>query len=360
MERDAASAAGVTPLPVRAPAMLPDADLDHVVGGVRAWERLRGARILVTGATGFVGKWLLASLLEADRRLDLGVSIVALSRDPAAFLRAAPAFGQTDAVEWVTGDVRDFALPRGRFGFVVHGATEVIGQGPPLELFDTIVTGTRRVLDCAVAAGAHDVLLLSSGAVYGRQPPELARVAEDFAGAPDLRGPGSAYGEGKRVADWLGALYAAQGGLGVKSARIYAQVGPHLPLDQQFAIGNFIGDALQGRPVRVRGDGSTIRSYLYAADLAVWLWTILLEGRAGAAYNVGSDEPVALGALARRVAALLGSRHGVEISGAPVPPDAIDRYVPDTRLARAELGLHARVGLDEAILRTARWHGWEA
>lgn len=352
MERDAASAARPAP-------MLPRADLDHCIAGVRAWDRLRGSRIFFTGATGFIGKWLLATLLEADRRLELGVSIVALSRDPGAFLRAAPAFAGADAVSWVTGDVRSFSLPRSRFGFVVHGATEVIDPGAPLEVFDTIVTGTRRVLDLAVRAGAHDVLLLGSGAVYGRQPAELERMTEGFTGAPDMLNPASAYGEGKRVADWLGALHSDGGKLGVKSARIFAQVGPYLPLDKQFALPNFIGDALAGRPIGVRGDGSTVRSYLYAADLAVWLWTILLEGRAGAAYNVGSDEPVALADLSARVARLLGSTQGVEIRGAPVPPTAIDRYVPDTGLARAELGLRARIGLDEAILRTARWHGWE-
>lgn len=361
MERDAASAARVAAPPVRGAApMLPRADLDHCIAGVRAWDRLRGRRIFLTGATGFVGKWLLATLLEADRRLGLGISIVALSRDPAAFLRATPAFAEADALTWVAGDVRSFALPRSRFDFVVHGATEVIDAGAPLDLFDTIVTGTRRVLDFAVAAGARDVLLLSSGAVYGRQPVDLERVSEGFHGAPDVLSPASAYGEGKRVADWLGALYSAERGLAVKSARIYAQVGPYLPLDKQFALPNFISDALAGRPIRVRGDGSTIRSYLYAADLAVWLWTILLEGRAGAAYNVGADEPVALGPLAARVARLLGSTQGVEVSGAAVPPAAVDRYVPDTGLAQRELGLRAAIGLDEAILRTARWPGWGA
>ena len=213
------------------------------------------------------------------------------------------------------------------------------------------------MLDFAVAAGAGDVLLLSSGAVYGRQPADLARTPEDHAGAPDPLDPRSAYGAGKRVSDWLGAAYSADGRLSAKSARIYAQVGPHLPLDKQFALPNFIGDALAGRPVRVRGDGRTVRSYLYAADLALWLWTILLEGRTGAAYNVGSDEPVALGARAARVAELLGPAAGVETGGAPAP---IDRYVPDTRLARGELGLRAEIGLDDAILRTARWHGWTA
>lgn len=344
----AGDAAGPTPLPA--------ADLDHILRGVGSWERLRGTRIFMTGATGFIGTWLLGSLIEADRRFGLGVSAVALSRDPAALLRRTPALARVPGLSWIAGDVRDFAAPEGRFDYVIHGATDVVAQGPPLDMFDTIVGGTRRVLDFAVRAGAADVLLMSSGAVYGPQPVDLARMPEGFAGAPDPLGPNFAYGEGKRVSDWLAALYSTEGRLRAKSARIYAQVGPHIPLDKHFALPNFIGDALARRPIAIRGDGSTVRSYMHAADLAVWLWTILSDGRPGAAYNVGSDEAIALGDLARRVAGLLGSAAGVRILGAPVAAERIDRYVPDTRLARDELGLAMRIGLDEAIARTARWH----
>lgn len=356
------AAQNVTYMPVSPPSPSPylslasSVDLDRMVQGVRAWERLRGARLFMTGASGFIGKWLLASLLEANRRLALDITVTGLSRDPAAFLRRQPGLADAPELDWVSGDVRTVDLAGARFDFVVHGATEVIDQGGPLDTFDTIVSGTRRVLDLAVAAGANDVLLLSSGAVYGRQPPTLALMPEDHGGAPDITTPGAAYGEGKRVADWLGALYSGEGRINVKSARIYAQVGPHMPLDRHFAIANFIGDALAGRPVLIRGDGSTIRSYMYAADLAVWLWTILLQGAPGAAYNVGSEDAVGLGDLARRINLLLGSDAGVEILGAPVPPERIDRYVPDTRRARDELGLSLDIGLDDAIARTAQWH----
>lgn len=343
-------------LRARYPPLLPACEIDSIIAGVRTWERLRDARVLLTGATGFIGKWLLASLLEANRQLGLNVTMVALSRDPAGFLRRFPILAEAPELDWVSGDVRSFNIAGARFDYVVHGATEVIDQGPPLDTFDTIVAGTRRVLDLAVAAGVGDVLLLSSGAVYGRQPFDLPLIPEDFPGAPDISQPGAAYGEGKRVGDWLGALYSGQGLIRAKSARVYAQVGPHMPLDKQFAIANFIGDALAGRPIEIRGDGSTVRSYMYGVDLAVWLWTILLEGQAGAAYNVGSEEGIALGDLARRVNALVGSDAGVAIRGAPVPRNHMDRYVPSTRRAREDLALDLTVGLDDAILGTVRWH----
>jgi dTDP-glucose 4,6-dehydratase len=114
---------------------------------------------------------------------------------------------------------------------------------------------------------------------------------------------------------------------------------------------------LRGSAVDVAGDGTPIRSYLYAADLAIWLWTILLRGQPGRAYNVGSEHEISIYELARLVAGLpdrerLVVRRRIE----PEPSKTGPRYVPSTERARTELGLRELVGLDDAIERTVRWH----
>lgn len=336
---------------------LPAADLDHahaVVGGGR-WQALRGARVLLTGGTGFVGKWLLATLLDADRRLGLDVRVVVLSRDPEAFRRTMPSLADDPRVGLLRGDVRDFTPPAGPLTHVVHAATDVAAAAAPLDIFDTCVAGTRRVLDAAVQAGAQDVLLVSSGAVYGRQPSDLDAVPETFGGAPDPALPGSAYGEGKRAAEWLGAAYAARHGLRVRTARCFALVGPYLPLDGRFAAGDFLRDALAEHAIVIRGDGTPRRSYLHAADMAAWLWATLLAAPAGAVYNVGGREAVSIRELAERVRAVAGRDVPVEVQTKAVPGAPAERYVPDTTRIRRELALAEPLALDEALARTARW-----
>jgi dTDP-glucose 4,6-dehydratase len=325
------------------------------------WEESRGQRIFFTGGTGFFGCWLLESLLAANIRLDLGVSAVVLTRDPEAFRLKAPHVTADPAISLLTGDVRTFDLPDGEFRYVIHAATEAsVTQATeaPLEMFTTIVDGTRRVLEFARRSGVKKFLLTSSGAVYGGQPSELTHVSEEYAGAPDSVDPKSVYGEGKRSAELLCSLYSSLYGIECKIARCFAFAGPHLPLDIHFAIGNFIRDAMCGRSIQVNGDGTPYRSYLYAADLAIWLWTILFQGASCRPYNVGSENAVSIGALACEVAGVLASPEPVVIAKQAVPGQPPERYVPSTKRARRELGLEECVTLRDAIARTAAWYGY--
>ncbi|MEI6323712.1 MAG: NAD(P)-dependent oxidoreductase, partial [bacterium] len=209
------------------------------------WEQLRGKRIFVTGATGFFGIWLLESFAYANKELGLGAELMGLSRDPDAFYLKVPHLAGVSSIVLHQGDVRTFEFPDGSFSHVIHAGTTSSVPVPPLEMLDTITQGTRRTLDFAVSAGAKKFLFVSSGAVYGKQPPDITHIPETYAGAPDpmdLR-PVSIYGEGKRVGELLCSIYHQEHGLETTIARCFAFVGPHLPLDAHFAIGNFIRDA---------------------------------------------------------------------------------------------------------------------
>jgi dTDP-glucose 4,6-dehydratase len=333
-------------------------DLDNILVRTEPlWQDLRGQRILITGATGFFGCWLLESFAWANRRLNLNARAVAVSRHPQTLAQKAPHLASDPAIALHAADVRHDAFLRGTFSHVIHAATEAsatLNHETPRVMFDTIVTGTRRTLEFATANSVKKLLFVSSGAIYGTQPPQLAHLSESYPGGPDPLDPANAYAEGKRAAELLCAL-AASSGLEIKIARCFAFVGPYMKLDAHFAIGNFINDRLHHGPIRVQGDGSSVRSYLYASDLMVWLWTILFKGVSRRAYNVGSEEALNIATLAREVAAALPPETDVDIASTATAGAPVHRYVPCTARAREELGLRAEVPLREAICRTHAW-----
>jgi len=334
---------------------LPKEDLEHVLEHTRPlWEQLREGRIFVTGATGFFGVWLLETFAYANAALNLGASLVGLSRDPAAFYAKVPHLAGESSIMLHRGDVRDFEFPEGAFTHVIHAGTTSSGPVPPAEMLDTIIRGTQRTLDFAVFSGVKRFLFVSSGAVYGKQPTEITHIPETCSGAPDPMDPNSAYGEGKRVGELLCSMAHQEHGLETTIARCFAFVGPHLPLDAHFAIGNFIRDAMRGDPIQVK-DGTPYRSYLYAADLAVWLWTILFKGEVRRPYNVGSDQEITISDLAQTVLTTMnGSIPPLSATTLNFKSPA-SRYVPSVDRVQSELGLRPLIPLEGAIRRAAEF-----
>ncbi|MBB4198649.1 hypothetical protein CCR94_19370 [Rhodoblastus sphagnicola] len=331
-------------------------DLDQACGRVQpALAALDGASLFLTGGTGFFGRWLLALLVHARAEKLFQCDVTVLSRAPEKFRAEHPDFADLPWLRFCEGDVGCFEFPKGRFTHVIHAATDTSAEADrnPRRLVGSIVDGTRRVLDFAEMTGVKRLLYVSSGAVYGAQPGDLEKIPEDYAGACDPLDPRTAYGQAKRLAENSCAV-AARDGLQTVIARAFAFVGPGLPLDGHFAIGNFIADALAGREILVKGDGTPLRSYLYAADLAAWLIRLLVEGESGAAYNVGSDAAISLGDLAHLVARRLGAP-GVKMAQSPGAGGLRSRYIPAIDKARRDLGLDVWTGLEEAVARTAAY-----
>ncbi|RIQ54583.1 NAD-dependent epimerase/dehydratase family protein [Bordetella avium] len=336
----------------------PIADVEAITAIARAdLSALRGARIFITGGTGYIGRWLLESLCHANRVLDLQLNATVLSRKPAEFAEKYPHLAHDPCMTLIKGDVRDFSCKQEGFSHAIHAATDVVASHTPLEVFDVTVAGTRHVLEFARRQGIANVLMLSSGAVYGRFPDNVDRASESLPCVPDVTSPRSAYGLGKIATEWLGNAYGQEYGVSCKSARVFAQIGPYLELGAHFAAGNFIRDALQGDAIIIQGDGTALRSYMYAIDMVTWLWAILVRGKAGAAYNVGSELGVSIRDLAQAVVHVTGKPTiDIKVLGQPAPGAAPSRYIPDTTLAREELGLSITVPFEDAIRRTLEWY----
>lgn len=297
-------------------------------------------KVLLTGGTGFFGK----SLLDAWRTASPKPcdELVILSRDPETFRRRHPEFAPLPGVRFLAGDIRTFQLHAEPFDAIIHAATPASLTVPDAEMTSIIVDGTRRVIEEARRSGVRRILLTSSGAVYGPQPPDCFGIAEDAPPAPV-----TAYGQGKLAAEKL----LLESGIPTVIARCFAFVGRYLPLDIHFAAGNFLRNRLNQEPIVIQGDGRPYRSYLAASDLVRQLWTLLEHGRAGEAYNVGSEHAVAIRELAEIIAVLEEPHLPVRIAGrhqAGPPP----RYVPSTAKYRAEFGNGETMNLETALRET--------
>ena len=322
-------------------------DLSHIINNAPVdWLKLQSKSLFLTGGTGFFGKWFLHSFAYINETLHLNSTMTVLSRSPEKFLKENPCFSNISSIQFIQGDIRDFTCLNGNYDYLIHAATPVSTTESDDETYSIIVDGTRHILNFAKQTKVNKMLMISSGAVYGKQPPELLRIPETYPPKPS-----TSYGKGKLEAERL----CLECGIDTSIARCFAFVGPYLPLDIHYAIGNFIRDAMNGDVITIKGDGSPYRSYLYATDLMIWLWTILIKGKTGEAYNVGSEEEISIAELAKLVSKCFSPSTKYEILGKLDMLIPAPRYVPDTQKAQRELGLKQRYLLAESVKRTIQW-----
>ena len=313
---------------------------------------LDGKTLFITGGTGFFGYWLL-SLLDLLQQRGHRFQVRLLSRDPQRFRTAAPFLASRPWIEFITGDARHFTDPRPA-DWLIHAATDTHAQAHtrPLAIMDDVLLGTRNTLEQALAQGVKRALFVSSGAVYGPAARSASHTAESTPLQRSLEQP-DPYGEAKATAELWSQHFGQTHGLCIPVARCFAFVGAGLDLHGHFAIGNFIRDGLAGQGVRVQGDGTPLRSYLYGADLAVWLLQMLMHGAHGRAYNVGSDQAITIEQLAHAVNRQLSPDQAVTLARQPVDNPLRSCYVPAIDRARQELGLDVWTPLSQAIAGTA-------
>ena len=345
---------GLCPLNPVTQGPLPRRDLDEILARTESlWSSLQGGRVFLTGGTGFFGTWLAEAFAHAQNRLGFGGELWMLCRNPAEWAARFPHLATHPAIHVHPGDLTSFSPPTGAFHGLIHAAT---ATESPLAQFRNMVDGADRMLNFAENTGATRLLLTSSGAVYGPPPRTGQPIPEDYPVGPRPEDPATAYGQAKRASEFLFAAFAREKGAEAVLARCFAFVGPYLNLDANYAIGNFIRDALRGEAIRVQGDGTPMRSYLYAGDLAVWLWTLYFKGPSSRPIHVGSDQPIAIGKLASKVADLIKPSVPVTVAERPLEGQMPPFYVPSIARAREELGLEPWTSLEEAIRRTAAWH----
>jgi dTDP-glucose 4,6-dehydratase len=323
---------------------------------------LRNSLVVITGGTGFMGTWLTGLIAFLNDHYGFNTNVILYARNIDYFKATRPHLSHRSDIKLTSCDVRYLVEVPQETNWLVHAAGTPDNRfhaTSPIETMSIIANGTYSVLRAVERCSNLKMLLnVSSGLVYGSQPHDVAYLNENFLGAPKCSTVSSAYAEAKRFAETLCHSSRSQARTPIVTARPFAFIGPYQSLERPWAINNFIKDAISGNAIRILGDGETIRSYMYASDMALWLLTILTQGKSGEAYNVGSPEAISLGNLAQIVASQMDSSLEVKLKTATAPSNSLQnsRFVPDVSLAKNELQLTQSVDLETAVQRTIEWN----
>ncbi|MCD8022861.1 MAG: NAD-dependent epimerase/dehydratase family protein [Lachnospiraceae bacterium] len=360
-------------------------DLERIAGADTInWERFRGKRVLVTGATGLIGSIAARALVCAIVEYALDLKVVALGRSVVKGRAKLGAFVE-DGLELVCGDILSPIVVDGPVNFILHGASVTASKtfvDQPVETILTTFEGTRNLLELAKEKQVESMVYFSSMEIYGTPDPEhyaeipsqkalkedgqsaergrtAAIMRETDYGYIDPLQPRSSYSEGKRIAEGLCAAYAHEYGVPVKSVRLAQTFGAGIPKSENRVFAQFARSILEGRDIVLHTDGSKAHCYCYTTDAVLGILTVLLRGTNGEAYNISNEETYC---TIREMAEMLIARYPKSGSRLvfDIPEDAnAYGYAPSSRMlicsekARG-LGWKAEVALPEMFERLMR------
>ena len=321
---------------------------------------LKDQTVLITGGTGFVGTWLTSMIAFLNDNYDFRTRVILLSLSTDHFRNKVPHLADRNDISILEQDVRNIVDISDDVVWIIHAASSPdsrIHASNPLRTIDVIVNGTSALLAASVRlSNLRMILNISSGLVYGHQYKDIDYVPENSWGSLDPVSIAAVYAEAKRCSETICTAYRNEHRIPVVTARPFAFIGPYQMLDKPWAVNNFLRDKLLGGPIRILGNPETVRSYLYASDMAFWFLRILTGGISGQCFNVGSPHSLTLSSLAYQIANRPPAK--VEVRSPQVEPKnwSVLTFVPDTSLARACLGLEVTVKMDEALDKTLAWY----
>lgn len=353
-----------------------DKDLEYICSNLKdELACLSGKRFLITGGAGFLGYYLIQSILHWNKTTDKARSIQLTVYDN--YIRGMPAWlTRLEGDENLTLVKHDITNPLpqdiGDFQYVIHAASiasPTYYRKYPIETMDANVNGLRHLLEYCreqkeKGKPVEGFLFCSTSEIYGDPSLENIPTPETYRGNVSCTGPRACYDESKRYGETLCVNFARQYDLPIKIARPFNNYGPGLKITDRRVLPDFARDVLAGRDIVMLSDGSPTRTFCYVADAIVGYYKILVKGRNGEAYNIGVEEPeISIVNLAERVVSLcrpLFNYKGKVVR--QVSPDQnylVDnpnRRCPIIAKARADLGYNPRISLDEGLRRSLIWY----
>jgi dTDP-glucose 4,6-dehydratase len=310
-------------------------------------QELEGAKILILGGTGFIGSWLSRSLLFLNRELGLRMELTLATRDIQSARSKFDYWGR-DALKFIELDLAKFGLiPMQGITHVIHGATSSTkksGSEDTEQVFNSTVIGMKSILNSKWnPSSPPKIVHLSSGAVYGKTDQEIIKENEISLKSDSAS---TNYARAKVEAELILTEAVSHGFIKGANPRLFAFFGPGLVMNEHFAIGNFLGDAINKREISLSGSPQTTRSYMYPTDFVTWILNVLVNPL-NQTIHIGSEKAISMEHLAETINKLTNNR-SVRISN---PTAEINHYVPSTTKTQATYGVKEGVLLEDGLTR---------
>ena len=356
-------------------ALLKD-DLDYICGNLEEeFGRMAGDPLLITGGAGFLGYYLVHAVLHFNKTAGRRQPIRLTVWD--SFIRGTPTWLTALAgTPNLTVEARDLIVPLPTpmpdFRWIIHAAG--IASPPfyrkyPLKTIDANINGLRNLLDYCVrqqdqGRGVKGFLFYSSSEIYGDPTPDWIPTPEDYRGLVSCTGPRACYDESKRFGETLCVVFAQQHGIPTTMARPFNNYGPGLKITDKRVISDFARDLLAGRDIVMYSDGKPTRTFCYSADSITGYYKVLVKGRAGEPYNIGTETPeLSINDLAEKMIQTARELFGYEgrlvHRSNPESDYLVDnpnRRCPSIEKARSELGYNPTILVDEGLRRSLAWY----
>ncbi len=324
---------------------------------VEAINQLNDSRVLLTGGTGFVGKWLIETAHIACSNGATNFEIIVPTRNVlASHVKETEKIGFKNLL-LVQGDLLSDTLKICKVDSIIHAATPAsaaLNESNPIEM--TRVNTQSMEAALKFAKDSAPFLFTSSGAVYGNQPQTIAHIPEKQ--PRPFSELTSAYAKGKQLAETMCMQAGEDGSCTPIIARLFAFSGRYLPLDTHFAIGNFVQNVLDRKPIFIKGDGLARRSYLHGADMAIWLWSALARKKSPHPLHIGSEHSISILELAKAVANAstteLNFTPEIKIANTSDNPEQFHQYVPRNSDTRSYLNVQEWTSLESGIASMIR------
>lgn len=298
-------------------------DVDYVAGLGLPWEKLKDSSILISGATGLVGSFLVDVLMRKNED-GLNCKVYALSRNAEKASGRFSRWNGNDLLNFVAYDIqKPFVRDDiGNVGYVLHMASNTHPMQystDPIGTITTNIIGVQNMLDFAIAHNAVRFAFTSSNEIYGENRGDVELFDEDYCGYINCNTMRAGYPESKRCGEALCQAYKAQKDLDVVIPRLTRSYGPTMLMNDTKAISQFIRKGIAGEDIVLKSAGTQYYSYTYVADAVSGLLFVLLKGENGEAYNIADERSdIMLKDLAAAIANVAGKKVVFEI------PDAVE------------------------------------